>query len=308
MSELRDLSAHGYGGAVRGSETRIVRDPNFGRPSGLARESLVIIYGPRIGFKHDLEHEREQTTIGRDISADIQIDDDSVSRVHCRLLASGSDWIIEDLNSTNGTYVAGNSVTKATLRDGDQIKVGSTIFKFLAGHNVEAAYHEEIYRMAIFDGLTQLHNRRYFEEFTERELARCRRHVRPLSVLMFDVDFFKRINDDFGHLSGDHVLRELASTLGKRIRREELFARFGGDEFVVVLPETTPQAGVTLAETLRALVASTEFRFESERLPVTISIGVTGVTPEVQSPAELVAAADGALYRAKQKGRNVVSL
>jgi diguanylate cyclase (GGDEF)-like protein len=293
---------------VRGTQTRIVRDPAFVRPTGLARESLVTIYGARLGSKYDLERERPQTTIGRDVTADIVIEDDSVSRVHCRVIPEGDDWVIEDLNSTNGTYVAGHAVGRATLRDGDQVKVGSTIFKFLAGHNVEAAYHEEIYRMAIFDGLTQLHNRRYFEEFAEREIARCRRHARPLALLMFDVDHFKRINDDFGHLSGDHVLRELAATLGKRIRREELFARYAGDEFVVVVPETTPEAAMTLGETLRGLVDATEFVFETEPLPVTISMGVAGVTPDVHTPAQLVAAADAALYRAKQKGRNTVSL
>jgi diguanylate cyclase (GGDEF)-like protein len=304
---LRRRSSRVYLGAVQGNQTRIVRDLNLVRASG-QRESLVMIYGARLGLRYELERERLQTTIGRDISADIVIEDDSVSRVHCRLLPEGDGWAIEDLKSTNGTYVAGAAVTRATLRDGDQIKVGSTIFKFLSGHNVEAAYHEEIYRMAIFDGLTQLHNRRYFEEFTEREIARCRRHKRPLSLLMFDVDHFKRINDEFGHLSGDHVLREMAAALSRRIRREELLARYAGDEFVVVLPETAPQDAMTLAETLRLIVQKTPFVFEGHALPVSISMGVGAMTPDIQTPAQLVAAADAALYRAKQKGRNVVSL
>lgn len=292
---------------MRGTQTRVVKNDSLLQRKVGARESLVIIYGPRLGYKHDLDRSQPQTTIGRDTAADVQLDDDSVSRIHCRLLPEDDDWVVEDLGSTNGTYVAGEPVTRRALRDGDLVKVGSTIFKFLSSQNLEAAYHEEIYRMAIFDGLTQLHNRRYFEEFTEREISRCRRHSRPLSLLMFDVDHFKHINDEYGHLSGDHVLRLLAATLSKRIRREELLARYAGDEFVVVVPETTMEEAVKLGEILRGLVEATAFEFEGQRLPVTISMGVAPLTPDIQTPAQLVAAADAALYRAKQKGRNAVS-
>ena len=124
------------------------------------------------------------------------------------------------------------------LRDADFVKIGAAIFKFLSGAGIEASYHEEIYRMTIVDALTGAHNKRYFLEFLEREIARCARYRRPLSLLMFDIDHFKAINDKHGHLTGDYVLREMSRRLLGRVRREELLARYGGEEFAAVLPET----------------------------------------------------------------------
>jgi diguanylate cyclase (GGDEF)-like protein len=294
---------------MKNAETRIVHRNAVAEDSGdSAHQLLVTIYGAHIGRKYDLDSDQGEVVLGRDVGAGLHVDDDSVSRAHCRLIRADGGWQIEDLGSTNGTYVAGEPVQMATLRDGDLIKVGSTIFKYLSASNVEAAYHEEIYRMAIFDGLTQIHNRRYFEEFTEREIARSRRHNRQLSLLIFDVDHFKSINDQFGHLSGDYALRKLAATVRARIRREELFARYAGDEFVVVLPETTPNEAQKFGEIIRELVDETRFVFEGQELPVTISMGVGGVTDGTHTPAQLVATADAALYRAKEHGRNRVSL
>lgn len=293
---------------MRGAQTRIMRGANFDAESGEAHEILVTIYGSRIGYKIDLDPTRPSTVIGRDLDADIPVDDESVSRRHCRLMYLDGAWFIEDLRSTNGTYVAGSPITRTPLRDGDLIKIGSTIFKFLSTSNVEAAYYEEIYRMAIFDGLTQIHNRRYFEEFTDREISRCRRHERALSLVLFDVDKFKQINDRFGHLSGDYVLRTMAGIIARRIRREELFARYAGDEFVIVLPETNSDDAQRFAEVVRRMVDEHDFRFDGRALPVSISVGVATFAPEMSTPAHLVAAADAALYRAKAEGRNRVAL
>lgn len=292
---------------MRGAETRIVRGSGLGRSDRDQREFLVLIHGARLGIKIDLDRALGELIIGRDIDAGVPVDDDSVSRRHCRLVHHEGDWYAEDLGSTNGTYVGGEPITRERLRDGDLIKVGGTIFKFLSTANVEAAYHEEIYRMAIFDGLTQLHNRRYFEEFTDREIARSHRHGRRLSLLLFDVDHFKSINDGHGHLTGDYVLRALAGLLRGRIRREELLARYAGDEFVVVLPETSVVEAEKLAEMLRELVEEHRFEYEEQPLQVRISIGVGTLVEGMETPADLVACADAALYRAKERGRNRVS-
>ena len=132
----------------------------------------------------------------------------------------GAVWWAVDDGSTNGTYVNDEQISREFgLQNGDRIKVGPTIFKYLSGADVEAQYHEEIYRMTIIDGLTGAHNKRAFLEFLEREIARCARHRRPLSLLMFDIDHFKSINDTHGHLTGDAVLKEMSKRLLGRIRR-----------------------------------------------------------------------------------------
>src|SRR5262249_2465559 len=148
------------------------------------------------------------------------------------------------------------------------------IYRFLAGGNVEAEYHEEIYRLTIIDALTDTHNKRYMLEFLDRELSRSQRYRRPLALVMFDIDRFKSCNDDLGHLGGDLILRELAACVKGCIRKEELFARYGGEEFVIVLPETTLEGAVTVAERIRSLVEKHTFQYEGKTYPITISLGV----------------------------------
>ncbi len=279
-------------------------------PVGESKELLVTLRGGRLGEKYELDR-RRVITLGRDIAADIMLEDDAASRNHCHIFFSHGQWFIEDCHSTNGTYVGVGRVDPQgpqQLRDGDLIKIGSTIYKFLSTSNIETAYYEEIYRMAIFDSLTQIHNRRYFEEFCDIEISRCRRHKRPLTLLLFDVDKFKSINDGFGHLAGDHVLRTIASQISARIRKEELFARYAGDEFVVLLPESQIEGGLSLAENLRQIVEQADCRFEGQDIHATISIGVATFNDEMTTCAHLVAASDAALYRAKEMGRNSVSI
>jgi diguanylate cyclase (GGDEF)-like protein len=285
-------------------------------PSGNPEEAcLVLIYppGPSLGRRFPIGD--KEVVLGRGADCDVLLDRDAVSRRHARIErlerngASGSGgeggWRVVDLGSTNGTYVNDVPVQERALRDGDRVKIGNTIFKFLMGGNVESAYHEEIYRMTIVDGLTQIYNKRYFLEHLDRELARCGRSRRPLSLVMFDIDHFKRINDDHGHLTGDHILRELASRVKRRVRRDEVFARYGGEEFAVVLPEAGHENAVSYGEKLRRLVESEPFAFEQEKIPVTVSVGVATVFEEVPA-ATFIKAADDCLYRAKRNGRNQV--
>ena len=269
---------------------------------------LVLIYPPgaEIGKKFPLE--RSEVVVGRGTDCDIQVDRDSVSRRHARFFRDPGNgaWSIQDMGSTNGSYVNDIQVQSQALCDGDLVKIGGAIFKFLTGANVESAYHEEIYRMTIVDGLTGVHNKRYFLEFLDREMARCLRYGRPLSLVMFDIDHFKRINDEHGHLTGDHVLKEIARRLQPRIRREELLARYGGEEFSAVLPETAAQGCQEFGEQIRQMVAREPFEFEGDKLQVTISVGLATIEGQPMDALAFIKIADENLYRAKRAGRNRV--
>ncbi len=273
------------------------------RPEG-KEACLVVIYGLDLGRKYNVD--RPSIVLGRSSRADIQIDQESVSRSHCKLINTGQSIMLRDLGSTNGTFVNEELVDEYVLRDGDFIKVGRCIFKFLTGNNIENAYHEEIYRLTTIDGLTQVYNKRYFVETLERELGRAQRYRRELSLILFDIDNFKQINDAHGHLAGDHVLRQLASVIRSGIRREDILSRYGGEEFAIILPEIDGDNALRFAEKIRRLTERAAFRFDECQIPVTISIGVASFHQELADIAALIKLADDRLYAAKEQGRNRV--
>jgi diguanylate cyclase (GGDEF)-like protein len=267
---------------------------------------IVLLHPPGPDLGRRMELRKAEYSIGRDQAADVVISRDSVSRRHARIVRDErGGFRVEDLGSTNGTFVNDQRISERTLVDGDQLRFGDAIFKFLSGQNVESAYHEEIYRMTILDGLTGVHNKRYFLEFLEREIASSRRHARPLSLVILDIDHFKRINDERGHLAGDAVLKQLVNRVRPRIRREDLFARYGGEEFAAILTVTGLAGGVRFSEQIRQLVADQLFTFNGERFPVTVSLGVAVLAP-ADDVTELIARADENLYAAKHGGRNQV--
>ena len=142
----------------------------------------------------------------------------------------------------------------------------------------------------------------------EKEISRARRYVRPLAIIMFDLDHFKRINDTFGHLAGDYVLREVASLVRGRIRRDETFARYGGEEFSILLPETDLAGAYKLAEEIRALIFGHPFTFEHERIPVRVSLGDAQLADANKDTDAFIEASDKKLYEAKNGGRNRVAM
>jgi two-component system cell cycle response regulator len=287
--------------------TQVIQGKLDDEPTETGNDCLVVIYTKEpnlLGKRFVLEGPK--VGVGRGADNQIVLDGDSVSRQHAHFERRGDHWYVVDDGSTNGTYVNEKQIVReAVLRTNDRTKIGPTILKYLSGADAEAKYHEEIYRMTIVDGLTQIHNKRYLFESLEREIIRARRHDRPLSLLMFDIDFFKRINDHYGHLAGDYVLRELSDVVQSRIRRDEVFARYGGEEFVIVLPETPMDGASALAENVREKVAGHPFAFQSESIPVTISIGCALVR-ENDTATELIQRADEKLYEAKRGGRNRV--
>ena len=265
---------------------------------------LILIYGgPDLGKRYELTGD---AVIGRDASADIRVDMSFVSRQHARVTRRDRSWFVSDLGSRNGTQINGKTVEGETrLDNGDQLKVGGAIFKYVAGGNVEALFHEEIYRLTIFDALTKVHNKRYLLDFLDREIARARRYGSPLSMAMMDIDHFKALNDNHGHQAGDYVLERVAAALSQPIRREQLLARYGGEEFAVVLPELDAEQVRGVCESLRQRVAGESYQFEGKTLAVTISVGAARLT-ETMERDELIQAADAQLYEAKRGGRNRV--
>jgi len=285
---------------------RPVGPPEKAAPSGEA--CLVNLHppGPDIGRRIPLIE--RQYTVGRDDDSSLVVSRSSVSRHHARIYRERDAWWVEDLGSTNGTFVnETRCVGPQQLTDDNHVRFGDAIYKFLSGSNIESAYHEAIHNMAIQDGMTGIHNKRYFMDFLEREIAVAARHGHPLTLVMFDVDHFKSINDTSGHLAGDAVLKDLTARIKPRVRREDLFARYGGEEFACVLPSTALPGGIMFAEHLRTLIEERPCLFEAQRISYTISLGVTTMHRETgaDGPA-LIRRADENLYAAKRGGRNRV--
>ena len=264
---------------------------------------LVQIYGDELGKRFPIDPE---LSLGRALTNAIVLEADSVSRRHALAYRKSGKHLLLDLGSTNGTLINDVLASGETeLRHGDLVTIGSTVFKFISGNNAEANYYEEIYRLTIIDGLTQIHNRRYFLEFLERELARSTRNGAPLSLVLFDVDKFKELNDGYGHLFGDRVLKHVVRLAKPLVRREQLLARYGGDEFAVVLTDTDVDGGFQFAERLREAVHATIITGpDHEQVRTSLSLGIAQLGAEALEPDDFIALADQALYEAKRAGRN----
>jgi diguanylate cyclase (GGDEF)-like protein len=230
-----------------------------------------------------------------------------VSRRHARIVQRDRDLWIEDLDSANGTLLNDQRIRSAVLHDGDKIQMGSTtVLKFTYADELEENFQQSMHRAALYDGLTKAYNKRHFLHRLQTEVAYALRHQALLSLLMFDVDHFKRVNDDHGHPMGDDVLATLAHIVRGTLRAEDLFARYGGEEFVILCRGATLDNALALAERLRAKVESFVFESHGECVAVTISVGVASWFEQRGSTTRLVADADAALYEAKAGGRNRV--
>jgi diguanylate cyclase (GGDEF)-like protein len=275
------------------------------------RPYLLVLSGPQFGELVDLEVGRE-VVIGRRADAEVFIHDDGVSRRHAALLPAAAEAVLRDLGSQNGTFVEGQRIAEVRLLDGQRFQLGAhTTLKFVCSDDVEAEYQRKLAQGALLEPLTGLHNRRYFLERLASELAAAQRHGRALSLLLVDVDHFKKLNDARGHAAGDEALRMLARVLQGAVRKEDVVARFGGEEFVVLARETSLSGAHALAERVRKAVERSRITFEKQELGITVSIGVTvsqGLTAFERGRTEqqILEAADRALYRAKRMGRNTV--
>jgi len=265
---------------------------------------LIIVSGVLLG--HQIELGETPVTIGRSSECTIALPHPSVSRRHCRIWCENGRYRIEDLGSTNRTFLNGEDVTRADLRDGDQISIGSNALKFFLGASVEARYHDELIDLAIYDSLTGFYNRRHFRSMLDDELKKCADDG-VLSLLMLDLDYFKAINDQHGHLVGDQVLTSVADILRARAPAGAFIGRLGGEEFAMVLRDTGLQAAIGVAELLRVAIGTDALVVRDKQLRVTVSAGVAECAGRGGVSSDLLRAADQQLYRAKQSGRDRVS-
>jgi len=288
-------------------DTRVTRTQQLVTRNTSGTECMVAIYGINLGQKFDMQG--NVLTIGRDSETNtIVLESDSVSRQHARIVLDDGTRYIEDLDSTNGTYVDDILIEQLTaLSNGALLRIGDTIFKYLKADHVEAAYFDEIFRMTVVDGLTQIANKRALDTFLYKEMSRTRRYDRTLTIVMMDIDRFKSVNDSFGHLVGDMVLKELTTTIQAKIRKEELFARYGGEEFVFVLPETEIEGAGVFAERIRKMVEEMSVEYVDESIHITVSMGIARYDLKAhKEPNDLIGAADEKMYSAKKAGRNRV--
>jgi len=275
---------------------------------GVKRDCLIVVY------QRDKEQQGKRlelvdgvARLGRDMDNDLVLLDEGVSRRHARVERSGDNWIVMDVGSRNGTLLNGKPLSGVKrLKNGDVIKLGSAMVKYLSGQDVETSMWEEVFQLAITDNLTQLANRRRFDEVLAVECGRERRHGRGLSLLMLDIDFFKSVNDERGHPAGDAVLFQLGQLLRERVRSHDWPARVGGEELAVLMPETDLHGARALAEELRLAVQAMVVEYTETSIQVTVSIGCAQYAVEDVDPVSFVRRCDERLYAAKSSGRNRV--
>jgi two-component system cell cycle response regulator len=278
-------------------------------PTGQPAPYLIVITSPSsstVGRMYRVS--KDEVVLGRGIQSDILIDDDGVSRYHAKIVLRGDKRHLVDLDSTNGTFLNGAKTKEAALAEGDKIQMGrATVLKYTVQDALDETYHRELYDSAVKDGLTGVHNRRYFLERLKAEFQHSQRYKRTISLLLFDLDHFKKVNDEHGHRAGDAVLRTMAEAVAKAMRGGDVFARIGGEEFACILRETDHTSALRFGERLRKIIRAAKVRWGAVEIEVTVSIGIaTFDGTNFQDPDALMQASDERLYAAKNAGRDRV--
>ncbi len=290
--------------------TELLHVSDSQEPAAQRNPYLTILSGSWVGRTYQLGPGR--LLVGRAPDSDIALDDEGVSRRHALFVCTPDGKVsVEDLGSTNGTSVDGTRIEVHELRGGEKLRfVSATVFKFELRDSVEEQFVSYLYESATQDHLTGSFNRRFLDEQLRVEFAWHRRHKQPLSVLLIDVDHFKQINDEYGHLVGDSVLRQLAARCKGACRTEDVFARYGGEEFACLLRQTGKESAKVLAERIRRVVLESPFEYRgpgrSLKFEASVSVGVAELEETTEAPKDLLEEADRKLYQAKQEGRNRV--
>ncbi len=283
---------------VEETRSRPPGDPQRGGDACLVFVEGDAVLGLRVPLASEVE-------LGRDAACTVRLPADDVSRRHARIAGDAEGHVLVDLASTNGTWVNGRRVEVHRLRGGDRVRLGGFVARYVAAGDPEGSELADLARASRRDGLTGLANRRAFDEELVREVARSGRTGAPLALVVLDVDRFKAVNDGHGHAAGDAVLREVAARASAALRRGDLAARIGGEEFALVLPGADLAGAAELAERVRVAIAATPMPAGGADLAVTVSLGCATLAAG-EAPEALVARADARLYEAKRAGRDRV--
>lgn len=291
----------------KSEKTAIVKPGQLSLTGGgaaAANPYLIVIAGKQIGKQYKVQG--PEMVIGRSPECEVQIEDDGVSRRHARVYNQNGIYMLGDAGSTNGTFANGQKITQHVLRDGDKIQIGTnTVLKFTVQDSIEEQAQRALYDSATRDGLTGAYNKKFFAERLRSEYAFAARRNTPLSLVLFDIDFFKKVNDNFGHIAGDFVLKKVSALVAGSLREEDIFARYGGEEFGIILRETDAEKAFIIAERIRRSIEQNKFLHEGQTIPVTISLGSATLNATAHpDPKALLKAADDLLYKAKRGGRN----
>lgn len=276
-------------------------------PSIVDRAVLLRMDGVQAGQIIGLE--QWPFTVGRHPTNQLRVDEDSISRFHARIVRNGDEYTVEDLGSRNGVFVGGKRVTRAKLEHDSWLQFGPRVsFRFSMTDVREERLLRKLYESSTRDALTGVYNRLHFEERLRAEVAYAIRHKAQASLLIIDLDHFKRVNDTYGHPAGDAVLKRACEACSRALRTEDVFARFGGEEFAVVLRGIDASGASRLGDRLRKSVAAEVVEHEDHRIQVTLSAGAASLACCTHPSAEeLIAIADRRLYVSKQQGRNRVT-
>src|SRR2546428_7635691 len=289
--------------------------PGVTDPARERRPALVFLRGELLAEPIPLE--RTEVTLGRALEADVRVNDSRASRLHARITtereeASGETrYRLTDLDSTNGTLLNGKAIDQAFLHDGDKFEVGDQLIRFEMLDEIDREFQQQIHRLLVHDELTGLLTSKSFFSELRREADRAEAESIPFCVLMMDIDYFKEVNDTYGHLAGSETLEDVGAVIKESLRAGDVAARFGGEEFAAFLLDADYSQGLVAAERVRSAIAEHEFpavRRGSGEEPrthqITISIGVASFPDDARDPIQLVEMADSALYQAKRSGRN----
>ena len=271
---------------------------------------FTVIYGKEVDFGKHFNFSERAIVIGRDKSNQICLEDEKVSKSHCEInINRNSEFeqvIIKDLDSTNGTHVNGKFINREVLKPRDKIGIGDTVLQVSYNDEIEEEYHTKLFTFAATDALTGLYNRRYIFNELENQGKIARRNSRVYSLVLIDIDDFKRLNDTYGHLAGDDYLKRLSFVINRSLREQDICGRVGGEEFLIILPETHLEGALNMANRIREQIEKTEVHYRGCTIKTTISAGVSQFDLYISESRTLFELADMALQKAKKTGKNRV--